>query len=222
MAWCNGASENGTHTSRSNRRTSPSLFSHQAKPMQNLDKIEKIFGMIGSDSDGECLNAVALIKRNLKAQGKNWNDFSKHLFGAAPRVKESSREDMRNRWRDMHEDARKSAREDRNREYQRTHKPEDGWPNDTNETWKHKNKEQEKPHANNGKYSYGDPYPGYSEHKKMALELVNVIITKNSTMTQWETSFIQDIYNKNICMARSLSSKQESILQRIYEQYIKS
>lgn len=179
--------------------------------MQNLDKIEKIFGMIGSDSDGETLNAVALIKRSLKSQGKNWNDLSKHLFGAAPRAS-GTNQGFKDRWHDMAEEMRAEREEKRRRDARAQRGAEEN----------NRRAREEKPHANNGKYSYGDPYPGYSEHKKMALELVNIIITKNSTMTQWETSFIQDIYNKNICMARSLSSKQESILQRIYEQYIKS
>lgn len=208
--------------------------------MHNLDKIEKIFGMIGSDSDGETLNAVALIKRNLKAQGKNWNDFSKHLFGAAPRREKQYSKRPGSAW-DMPEGQwdeppshpncksgfdddyfrREKAKSDQqfNEARQRSRESAERRENESYNEYKSR---EEKPHANNGKYSYGDPYPGYSEHKKMALELVNTIINKTSTMTQWETSFIQDIYNKNICMARSLSSKQESILQRIYEQYIKS
>lgn len=159
--------------------------------MQNIDKIEKIFGMIGSDSDGECLNAVALIKRNLKAHGKNWNDLSRHLFNGAPRTGESFREKQQDRYHDMAEEMRRQRQREK------------------------AERNRDNPYEESARV-----YPGYFEHKKMALALVNLILSKKSPLTEWETKFTQDVYNKNICTAKSLSSKQETILQRIYDQYI--
>lgn len=168
--------------------------------MQNLDKIEKIFNMIGSDSDGEIVNAVALIKRNLKAQGKNWNDFSKHLFGATPRTGETFRDRQEQRWGDMAAEMRRQREADNAR----------------------RQREQDSQTYGSGRYKAQDPYPGYAEHKKMSMAIVALIMSGKNPMTEWETAFAKDIYNKNICHAKSLSSKQESILQRIYEQYIKT
>jgi hypothetical protein len=213
---------------------SPSLFYSPSQAMQNLDKIEKIFNMLGSDSDGECLNALALIKRNLKSQNLNWNDLSNRLFGGSATGGNSFREEQTSRYHDMAEEMRRQrrradeererererAREQRNREYQRTHRPEDGWPNDSNETWKHKNKEESKSYGS-GRYQARDPYPEYPEHKTMCAALVNLIMTGQNKMTEWETGFVKDIYNKNICMAKSLSTKQDTILRRIYGEYIK-
>lgn len=154
--------------------------------------------MIGSDSEGECLNAVALIKCNLKSQNKNWNDLARHLFAATPRQGESFRDRQQDRWSDMAAEMRRQREADNAR----------------------RQREQDSQTYGSGRYQARDPYPGYAEHKKMCGALVAKILDKTSRMTQWETEFIKDIYNKKICMASSLSSKQESILQRIYEQYI--
>jgi hypothetical protein len=48
--------------------------------MQNIDKIEKIFRLLGSDQVGEVTNAIWAIKNILLAQNKNFSDLSNHLF----------------------------------------------------------------------------------------------------------------------------------------------
>lgn len=53
--------------------------------MENLEKIEKLFKMLASDNDGEVLNAVGLIKRSLKSQGKNVGDLATYLFNGQSR-----------------------------------------------------------------------------------------------------------------------------------------
>lgn len=168
--------------------------------MENIEKIEKIFNMLGSDSDGEALNALALIKRNLKSQNKNWNDLSRHLFQSHGSFREQTKE----RWRDMHAEAERQRERDR-RQKQREDE---------------QRRREETESYGSGRYEARDPYHGYAEYKKMVMALVQTILEKTTGMNEWERKFIQDIYNKNICMAKSLSSKQESILQRIYAEYI--
>lgn len=191
--------------------------------------------MIGSDSDGEIVNAVALIKRNLKAQGKNWNDFSKHLFGATPRQEKQYSKRPGSAW-DMPEGQwdeppshpncksgfdddyfrREKAKSDQQFNEARQRSRESA------ERRAREQREQDSQTYGSGRYKAQDPYPGYAEHKKMSMAIVALIMTGKNPMTEWETAFAKDIYNKNICHAKSLSSKQESILQRIYEQYIKT
>lgn len=57
--------------------------------MQNIQKIEKIFKMLGSPNDNECLNALNAIKGILKAQNKNFSDLSNHLFGGGAKKEDS-------------------------------------------------------------------------------------------------------------------------------------
>ena len=52
--------------------------------MQDLQKIEKIFRMLGSTHDGEILNAVNAIRRTLIAQNKNFSDLAAVLFRHQP------------------------------------------------------------------------------------------------------------------------------------------
>jgi len=48
--------------------------------MKDLEKIEKIFRMLGSEHDGEILNAVCAIRKILNSQNKNFSDLSSVLF----------------------------------------------------------------------------------------------------------------------------------------------
>ena len=52
--------------------------------IQNLDKIEKIFKLIGSEHDHEALAAVRAIKSILSSQQKNYSDLANHLFNPSP------------------------------------------------------------------------------------------------------------------------------------------
>lgn len=50
--------------------------------MQDLERIEKIFRLLGSTHDGEIINAVNSIRKILLAQDKNFSDLANHLFSA--------------------------------------------------------------------------------------------------------------------------------------------
>ncbi len=57
--------------------------------MNDLDKIEKIFRMIGSENDHEILIAVKSIKKILALDSKNFSDLSNHLF-QTPTLRETA------------------------------------------------------------------------------------------------------------------------------------
>jgi hypothetical protein len=44
-------------------------------------RIAKLLAMLGSDNEGERTNALTLIDRTLKAQGKTWVDLANKFFG---------------------------------------------------------------------------------------------------------------------------------------------
>lgn len=52
--------------------------------MQDLQRIEKIFRLLGSTHDGEIINAVNSIRKILIAQDKNFSDLANHLFADHP------------------------------------------------------------------------------------------------------------------------------------------
>lgn len=51
--------------------------------MQDLQRIEKIFRLLGSTHDGEIINAVNSIRKILVAQDKNFSDLANHLFSGS-------------------------------------------------------------------------------------------------------------------------------------------
>ncbi len=48
--------------------------------MQNINKIEKIFRLLGSDNEAESLASVKAIREILKKQNANFSDLSNYLF----------------------------------------------------------------------------------------------------------------------------------------------
>lgn len=62
--------------------------------MQDLQRIEKIFRMLGSTHDGEIINAVNSIRKILIAQDKNFSDLANHLFSSSSYSPSSSYDDQ--------------------------------------------------------------------------------------------------------------------------------
>lgn len=80
----------------------------------------------------------------------------------------------------------------------------------------HQHYEQERPKYDAPPRSRYDN-PRTKNHKEMAEYLINM----GPTMTNWESTFVSDIMEKNLSKMRSLSDKQAACLERIHADYMK-
>ena len=134
--------------------------------MNDLERIEKIFRMLGSTHDGEIINAVNSIRKILVAQDKNFSDLANHLFSTvnAP-----------------------------------TH------------------------NAYNS-YSWQPPPQRKTKNNDKYFEMCEFLIKMPQVMTQWESTFIEDMFLslgdlKSTMHKFGPSRKQEEWLNKIYKRY---
>lgn len=68
-------------------------------------------------------------------------------------------------------------------------------------------------------------YQRQQQHNKSALnekiKMAEYLINMPQMMTNWESSFISDVYNRQLLEGHQLSAKQESVLYKIYKTYYK-
>jgi len=136
--------------------------------MEQIDRIEKIFRMLGSTHDGEIVNAVNSIRKTLVAQNKGFNDLADFLFHNVSQGSTRS-----SAWDDIFK------REYRRQQQSKTHK--------------------------------------ISEYVKMCEYLIDM----PTKMTNWESTFISDVYNSQLLEGRTLSAKQDEWIWKVYNKYYK-
>lgn len=134
--------------------------------MQDLQRIEKIFRMLGSTHDGEIINAVNSIRKILIAQDKNFSDLANHIFSS-------------------HNASMSNAESYTDRFYKEYHQQQ-----------RHKAKSL-------------DAY----------LRMCKFLINMPTVMTTWESTFISDVNDQMLNDSRTLSTKQEQWLNKIYKRY---
>lgn len=134
--------------------------------MQNIEKIEKIFRLLGSPNDNEALAAIRAMTKILSSQGKSFSDLSNHLFKVKYPTDKEFKEDF-----------------------------------------------------DPSKYKYQTPYTDEPQVRMVAMTILRHSKKENCQMTEWEKTFIADIYTKNIMSRRSPSAKQREILLRMFSDY---
>lgn len=136
--------------------------------MNDLDRIEKLFKMLGSDNDNEAATALRMIKSNLQKQGKSFTDFYNYLFGGEAR---------------------------KHRQYE-----------ERTERRQQEHKDKEEPRY----------YKAYDSHNNITYHEMGKQLLKVKTLNDWESDFVQSVFDKRLKEGKHITGKQRDVLVRIF------